>query len=528
MKQIKRVFNIFFLLIFFNTQIQASTTSNTSIKSVTCQRVAPEVIKKLDKINKVESLYNLHIDDLPTFDEVFDLMESFIFNDEDEIEGLYTDEELDIINAYFIKMARLGVSPGDEEKLEKEIAELLSDDESEEEYDDKENESEEKYSFSPKYHDDNKYITFSSYDDWNRAIFCSNPIKKTVRATKNATKKTTKGVKKAGKFIKKNAKTIAIVTAAVVVAGVTTYYIVSSKSSEPSYPTTSQEESLKVENKNNSVICENEESVSYQDSVSNCSIEREQPIIAEVLKDNITTFKADLQENNNFNISEKNQNLWDKTKEILREIAAHETHKFLDEVSDYAKLFPRFMDETGSICNRFIPDELLNDMKDNSLYGNLEKTIIENYEENVSDCHQKIDQIFAVNQSEDYTKEAKEYREKDWSIAFLPPPSPLLKGNFNIKKLSDAGKSLDRAGLTKAGRAFAKHGGREGSIFPKPLGNTKQINQQGQKLLESILNDKKSIYYDNRFGGIDVFEPNGKGARFDMNNNFMGFLQPRK
>ena len=356
--------------------------------------------------------------------------------------------------------------------------------------------------------------------------------KKKAKATKNAAKATGQGVKKAtkkaGKFIKGNAKTIAIVTVAVVVAGVTTYYIVSSKSSEASYPTTSQDDSIKVENKNNSVIYENEESVSYQDSLSNCSIESERPIIAEVLKDNITTFKADLQGNNNFNISEKNQNLWDKTKEILREIAAHETHKFLDEVSDYAKLFPRFMDEVGSLLNRVTPDELLNDMKDNSLYGNQEKLKVENYEKNVSDCHQKIDQIFAVNHSENYTKEAKEYREKDWSIAFLPPPSPLLKGNLNKKKLSDAGKSLDRAGLTKAGRAFAKHGGREGSVFPKPLGSTKQINQQGQKNLESILNDKKSIYYDNRFGGIDVFEPNGKGARFDMNNNFMGFLQPRK
>lgn len=41
----------------------------------------------------MESLYELHIDDLPTFDEVFDLMESFIFNDENEIEGLYNEIE---------------------------------------------------------------------------------------------------------------------------------------------------------------------------------------------------------------------------------------------------------------------------------------------------------------------------------------------------------------------------------------------------------------------------------------------------
>ena len=30
--------------------------------------------------------------------------------------------------------------------------------------------------------------------------------------------------------------------------------------------------------------------------------------------------------------------------------------------------------------------------------------------------------------------------------------------------------------------------GREGSVFPKPIGTPKQINQQGQEILENILN----------------------------------------
>jgi len=66
---------------------------------------------------------------------------------------------------------------------------------------------------------------------------------------------------------------------------------------------------------------------------------------------------------------------------------------------------------------------------------------------------------------------------------------------LSIKKLAEAGKVADKAGLTKAGRALAKHGGREGSVFPKPTGTPMQINQQGQEILEKILThpDKKLL-----------------------------------
>ena len=40
-------------------------------------------------------------------------------------------------------------------------------------------------------------------------------------------------------------------------------------------------------------------------------------------------------------------------------------------------------------------------------------------------------------------------------------------------KLSN--RVLDRAGFTKAGRGLMKHGYREGSVFPKPVGMTHNI-----------------------------------------------------
>jgi len=54
--------------------------------------------------------------------------------------------------------------------------------------------------------------------------------------------------------------------------------------------------------------------------------------------------------------------------------------------------------------------------------------------------------------------------------------------------------------LTKTGRAIDKHGGRAGSVFPKPVGNIAKKNMQCQFHLDDILTHPKSTYYPNRFG----------------------------
>lgn len=40
---------------------------------------------------------------------------------------------------------------------------------------------------------------------------------------------------------------------------------------------------------------------------------------------------------------------------------------------------------------------------------------------------------------------------------------------------------MDRGGFTKAGRGLMKHGYRDESVFPKPLGNPPNVNEHGQK-----------------------------------------------
>jgi len=67
----------------------------------------------------------------------------------------------------------------------------------------------------------------------------------------------------------------------------------------------------------------------------------------------------------------------------------------------------------------------------------------------------------------------------------------------------------------------------EKSFLGERVINSEQINQQGQQLLEKILSDPQAKTFSNRFGGNDIFEPSGKGARFDSKGDFLGFLQSR-
>ncbi len=88
----------------------------------------------------------------------------------------------------------------------------------------------------------------------------------------------------------------------------------------------------------------------------------------------------------------------------------------------------------------------------------------------------------------------------------------------------------DKSGeLTKSGRALQKHGSRAGSAFPPATGNSDSKNQQGQGVLEGIVNDPDSTSTEgNRFGGTDVTSSDGRGVRFDKDGKFRGFLEPKR
>ncbi|WP_345831213.1 hypothetical protein AAGR22_08010 [Erwinia sp. HDF1-3R] len=104
-------------------------------------------------------------------------------------------------------------------------------------------------------------------------------------------------------------------------------------------------------------------------------------------------------------------------------------------------------------------------------------------------------------------------------------------GQLELNSLSKTGTNIDPAAksgnFAVAGRALQKHGSREGSVYPVAKGTPAQINEQGQKILDGIVKAPgASVKEGNRFGGFDVIALDGRGARFDPQGNFRGFLEP--
>lgn len=99
-----------------------------------------------------------------------------------------------------------------------------------------------------------------------------------------------------------------------------------------------------------------------------------------------------------------------------------------------------------------------------------------------------------------------------------------------IDQLIKAGNAIDPSDasgtMTKAGRALEKHGSRPGSSFPRAIGDVAAKNSQGAVVLSDVLRTVGTIVKPNRFGGSDYLAPDGRGARFDQNEDFMGFLEP--
>ena len=106
----------------------------------------------------------------------------------------------------------------------------------------------------------------------------------------------------------------------------------------------------------------------------------------------------------------------------------------------------------------------------------------------------------------------------------------MLKKGIDLDILSNSGKLADKGGLTRAGRAAQKHGSRHESAFPPQKGNLRTINQRGQDILDDILTDPNGYIvrrHHVKYGDIiEIRDSLGRGARFDSNGNFMGFLEP--
>jgi len=241
-------------------------------------------------------------------------------------------------------------------------------------------------------------------------------------------------------------------------------------------------------------------------------------------------------------IEEIKEELVEKTiseKGTAKEFASYTTHQILDEVSDYGL-----------------------------------KHVVG--EETIEVGHELIDRAFGTDYASEYTEESKEEIASlkkelgaEMTLGVLPPPTAPVgavartgtaigsaivaqeviagasvangtlanadsgssqnydfgKGDLALDKLIEAGKEPDRKELTRAGRALEKHGNRSDSVFPKPTGTPSQINEQGQVMLEIILNSPSAKVIKLPNGNMKIYNELGQGAYFSVDGKFIGFIE---
>lgn len=194
-------------------------------------------------------------------------------------------------------------------------------------------------------------------------------------------------------------------------------------------------------------------------------------------------------------------------------------HGILEGISELTSVFPQLLQEAYKVGDFVLPNT------DGFL-----KNPIETHEILVAAAHQKIDQVFDTDMADLYIPEAKVNGiRNNFVLGIIPLPST-LSGSFTLEKLLDAGKAIDRAKLTKAGRALVKHSYRPNSVFQRPVGNAEKINEQGQKILESILNhpDRTAVITNTKRLGdtVDIQAPGIGGVRYSLTGEMIGFLEP--
>jgi hypothetical protein len=244
-------------------------------------------------------------------------------------------------------------------------------------------------------------------------------------------------------------------------------------------------------------------------------------IIKAALDEHVASFKNFLVEDNAAQQATGSKG-WDEMSlgEKAREVGANVAHKALDEVTDLVKVFPQLCEELKELGDRFLPESLKLPASGALI------SPIENYENLVARGHEVIDNVFSTDQAELFTAEARANDPmNNFAISILPLPGEIPKLFSNISNLIRAGNAIDRAGFTRVGRGLMKHGYREGSFFPKPLGTPAQINQQGEAILKEILHDPNRTIFKNNRGGIEIYSQSGRGAYFREDGTFRGFIE---
>ncbi len=446
--------------------------------------------KKLHHNFKREGSYHLI-----SYDEVLDLLDEI---ESGKAEKKYRKKDLKRIDRFLIYLAKEGsLTHSDTLALEKDIADLLKDEDNDMEY-------------ASVFESQDRYFIISPEAD---LVLWGYWFKK-------------KG-NKAKKFVKKHKKEIIIGAVIVVATAVIVVAVVGATSAGAAAAVgaaTGAASSSGSEKKKKSKSSQKEEF-----TVVPVEITKEAPILKATIDEHVFSFKEFMSEDvvvqqsssqgwNDFSFAEK-----------ARELGAFFAHEACGEISELVSVVPQLCEEIKDIGSKFLPESpsLSND-------GSSSGSPIGNYENLVANGHKVIDSAFSTDQSELFTTEAKANDlMNSFAIGIIPLPGMISRsGSINVKRFSNLGRAADRASFTKAGRGLTKHGYREGSVFPKPVGNPSQVNQHGQKVLDNILNhpEKKVIQYTHKLHGpvIDIEAPQLGGVRFNGDGTeMMGFLEPR-
>ncbi|MEM8629054.1 MAG: hypothetical protein AAGF04_03155 [Chlamydiota bacterium] len=433
-----------------------------------------------------------------TYNEIIQMLEDL---ESGELERRYSPMQLEKINDYIATLAKEGILPNEVEKeceLEEDTYDLMYGEDS-------------AFQLTRYLENSHEYVIipavlngYSSYD-----IIQCGKISKAWKKTKN--------------FCKKHKKAIIIGVVVVVVATVVVVAVVAAAGAGTRSSDSGHSESKKSESKEKSPLA----SIAPKETLPPVDTS-EAPVMKAALDEHVASFKEFLVEDK---VAQQETGFegWDEKSfgEKAREVGAGVAHEALDAITDLAKVVPQLCEEVKELGDRFLPESLKLPAVGEQLSS------IENYENLVAKGHEAIDNVFSTDQAEFFTAEARANDPmNDFAIGMIPLPGGIPKVFSNTNNLIKAGNAIDRAGFTKVGRGLMKHGYREGSGFPKPVGNPAQINAQGQRMLESILNHPKReciLYDSSRMGKtVDIYAPNIGGARYSLEGEFIGFLEFKK
>nr|WP_223886934.1 hypothetical protein [Phytobacter diazotrophicus] len=101
-------------------------------------------------------------------------------------------------------------------------------------------------------------------------------------------------------------------------------------------------------------------------------------------------------------------------------------------------------------------------------------------------------------------------------------------------RLNEAASASNRNGLTDAGRALQKHGGREGSAYSYSSQKASVLNQEAQNIVNEILNNPNTkiesrVVFENkqRITVVEATAPDGRALRFNADGSrLIGFREP--